>query len=284
MACVDRQAIDEECKTYLAEQQVQILREFKMQLESDQEDLRERLQSLREEREKQMAETGGDAESGTSWGEKIVGVLPQLLVDDPSEEDKAVTRNLEDIDQDIAEVSMLAQQQDSAMACTDLRITGENCDSPAVDDYVRSALDGVKEQLSSDLRGLRAELASGQAELAQLAELEALMAERRQVENEIEENEKAINQNEVELECATRLVAGEGLRYDRRRRASIDVRDRHGSEYHCFARHCSYRSSTVFRGPSRRWDVFFSNPSGEHCFQIESGCAGWVQDHWCQCK
>ena len=156
-----------------------------------------------------MAETTGDAESGTGWRDRIAGALPQLLGDDSSEQVEAVKRNLEDIDLDITEAETLAQRHESAMACANLRIAGENCGSSAVDDYLRSALDGVKKQLESDLRDRRAELASGQAEQMRLVELETFMAKRRRVENEIEENEKAMNRNEAELECAERLVAGE---------------------------------------------------------------------------
>ena len=209
VACIDRPMARQKCESYLVEHRKQALGEFKLQLESEQDDLRERLQSLQDEREKHMAETSGEAEGETGWRDKIAGALPQLLGDDSAEEVEAVKPKLEDIDREIAEASTLAKQQESEVTCVDRRITGENCDSPAVDEYVRSALDSVKEQLESDLRDLRVELTSRQGEQKQLAELKKFKAERRQTENEIEENKKAMDRNEAELECAERLVAGE---------------------------------------------------------------------------
>ena len=209
VACIDRPMARQKCESYLVEHRKQALGEFKIQLESEQDDLRERLQSLQEEREKHMAETSGEAEGETGWRDKIAGALPQLLSDDSAEEVEAVKPKVEDIDREIAEASTLAKQQESEVTCVDRRITGENCDSPAVDEYVRSALDSVKEQLESDLRDLRVELTSRQGEQKQLAELKKFKAERRQTENEIEENKKAMDRNETELECAERLVAGE---------------------------------------------------------------------------
>ena len=152
VACIDRPMARQKCESYLVEHRKQALGKFKIQLESEQDDLRERLQSLQEEREKHMAETSGEAEGETGWRDKIAGALPQLLGDDSAEEVEAVKPKVEDIDREIAEASTLAKQQESEVTCVDRRITGENCDSPAVDEYVRSALDSVKEQLESDLR------------------------------------------------------------------------------------------------------------------------------------
>ena len=208
VACIDRPMARQECESYLVEHRKQALGEFKMQLESELGDLRERLQSLQEERENHMAGTSGEAEGGTGWRDKIAGALPQLLGDVSDEEVEAVKPNVEDIDREIAEASMLAKQQESEVTCVDRRITGENCDSSAVDEYVRSALDSVKEALELDLQGLQVDLTSSQGEQKQLAQLKKFDAERRQIVNEIEETKKAMDRNESELECAELLVAG----------------------------------------------------------------------------
>ncbi len=208
VACIDQNTAGEPCESYLAEHRNEALGDLKLQLKSEQKDLRERLQSLEEERERHIDATSGEAEGGTRWRDKVVGALPKLLGDDSAEEVEAVKRGIEDIDHDIAETSTLAKQQESVVACVNRRITGEHCDSAAIDDSVRSALDSMREQLASDLRGLRADLTLGREERTRLSELEALKAERRQVDRKIEKSKDLIDRNESDLECAERFVAG----------------------------------------------------------------------------
>ena len=207
VACIDRSTTGKNCESYLAEHGKQALSEFKIQLESEQKDLRERLQSLQEVREKYKAETSGEGEAG--WRDKIAGALPRLLGDDSVEEVDAVQPTVKDIDREVAEASTLEKQNASDLICVDRRMTGEHCDSSAVDDHVQNALDGLKERLESDLQRLRTELTSRQGEQERLAELETFKTEHRQNESEIEKTKKLIDGNESELECAERRVAGE---------------------------------------------------------------------------
>ena len=208
VACIDRSTTGNNCEFYLAEREKQVLGEFKIQLESERKELRERLQSLQEVREKARAETTGEAEGETGWRDKIAGALPRLLGDDSADEVEAVQPSVEDIDREVVEASTLEKRNALELKCVDRRIAGEHCNSAAVDGHLQSALDSLNGRLKSDLRGLRDELNSREEERNRLAELERFKAERRQIEGEIEENRKLFERNESEMECAERRVAG----------------------------------------------------------------------------
>ena len=211
VSCIDRPAAREECEFYLVELRQQALTEVKIQLESEQEALRERLQSLQEERKKAKAEIGGDAKSETAstWRDKVVNALPDFLGDDATEGVEATKRRDEDIDRELANASAQSKQKSSELTCVNRRMIGEHCDSPHIDDHMQSVLNRLQTQLDSDLQLLRAELTSRQGERERLEELGKLRAERRQVESGIEENKKLIDRTESELECAERRLAGE---------------------------------------------------------------------------
>lgn len=211
LACLDRRAAGGECESFLVGRRTQALGEIKTALESEQKDLRERLQSLQEEREELHADVSGEAEgkTGSRWRDKVVDALPNLFGGVATEEVEAEKPKVEDIDREIAEASALAKQKESEVTCVGLRISGEHCDSPGVDSHLQSAFDSLKEQLGSDLRGLQAERTSLQAEQKRLTELTQLEAEHRQIESQIEGNRKLIDRNESELECAERRAVGE---------------------------------------------------------------------------
>ena len=217
-ACLGRPAAGESCGPVLAEARRQALGEIKIRLESEQQDLRKRLRSLQEARERYIAELGGEAEGEAgsgwrdrlwNWGDKAADALPSIGGDDSAEGGEAAKPTIEDIDRELAEASTLVKQGESELACVDRRMTGEHCDSPAIDGHVQSALGDLKETLESDLGRLRADLASYQGEQMQLAELKEFKTKRARIEGDIEENNKHIEQNESELECAEQLVAGE---------------------------------------------------------------------------
>ena len=207
-ACVGRSTTGNDCESYLAEREKQALGERKVQLESERNALRERLQSLQEVRKNAKAATGDEAEGGTGWRDRVAGVVGAAGGLLPESSDEEVQPTVEEIDREVAEASALEKQRALELTCVDRRIAGERCDSPAVDDHVQSALDRVWEGLASDLQRLQTELASRQGEQARLVELAALRAERGQIESEIEEQQKLIERNESETECAERRVAG----------------------------------------------------------------------------
>jgi len=206
-ACLGRPAVGESCGPVLAEARMQVLGDLKIRLESEQQDLRER----------HIAEPGGEAEGEAgsgwrdrllNWGDKAPDALPSIGGDDSAEGGEAAKPTIEG-DRELAEASTLVEHGQLELACVDRRMTGEHCDSPAIDDQVQSALGDLKETLESDLRRLRDDLASYQGERMQLAELEELKTERGRIEGDIEENKKHIERNESELECAEQLAAGE---------------------------------------------------------------------------
>ncbi len=216
VACIDRPVVGESCGPLLAEARRQALGEFRIRLESEQQGLQERLRSLQEARERHVAELSGgaqgEADSGwrdriSNWRDKATDALPGIGGDDSAE--GAAEPTIEDIDHELAEVSTLVEQGQSELACVDRRITGEHCDSPAIDAHVQSALGALKANLESDLGRLRADLASYQGEGMRLAELKELEAERGRIEGDIEENKNLIDRNESELKCAEQLAAGE---------------------------------------------------------------------------
>jgi len=207
-ACIDRPTTGNDCESYLAERERQALGERRVQLESQRNALRERLQSLQEVRKNAMAATGDEAEGGTGWRDRVAGVVGAAGSLLPGSSDEEVQPTVEEIDREIAEASALWKQRASELTCVDRRIAGERCDSPAVDDHVQSALDRVSEGLASDLQRLRTELASRQGEQARLVELAALRAQRGQIASEIEEQEKLIERNESEMKCAEQRVDG----------------------------------------------------------------------------
>lgn len=207
-ACVGRSTTGNDCESYRADREQQALGERKVQLESERNVLRERLQSLQEVRKNAKAATGDEAEGGTGWRDRVAGVVGAAGSLLPGSSDEEVQPTVEEIDREVAEASALEKQRALELTCVDRRIAGERCDSPAVDDHVQSALDRVWEGLASDLQRLQTELASRQGEQARLVELAALRAERGQIESEIEEQVKLIERNESEMECAERRVAG----------------------------------------------------------------------------
>ena len=207
-ACIDRPTTGNDCDSYLAEREKQALGERKVQLESERNALRERLQSLREVRKNATAETGDEAEGGTGWRDRVAGVVGAAGSLLPGSSDEEVQPTVEESDREIAEASELWKQRASELTCVDRRIAGERCDSPAVDDHVQSALDRVSEWLASDLQRLRTELASRQGEQARLVELAALRADSGQIESEIEEQEMLIKRNKSEIECAELRLEG----------------------------------------------------------------------------
>lgn len=211
LACLDRPAAGDECESYLLERRNQALGEIKAALESEQEDLRERLESLQEEREELHADTSGEAEgrTGSKLRDTVTDTLSSIIGRGATEEVEAEKPTVDDIDREIAKATALAEEKASEVECVDLRISGKHCDSPGVDGHLQSALDSLKEQLESDLRSLRAERTSLQAEQMRLAELTQLVEKRRQVESQIEENKNLFDRNESELECAKLRVAGE---------------------------------------------------------------------------
>ena len=207
LACLGRPAVGESCGPLLAEARRQVLGEFKIRLESEQQELRERLRSLQEARERHIAELGDEAEgeAGSGWRDMI----PNFGGDDSAEGGEAAKPTIEDIDRELDEASTLVEQGQSELACVVRRIIGEGCDSPAIDGHVRSALRDRKANLESDIGRLRADLASYQGERTQLAELKELKTEHARIEGDIEKNKKRIERNESELECAEQLAAGE---------------------------------------------------------------------------
>ena len=207
-ACVGRSTTGNDCESYLAEREKQALGERKVQLESERNALRERLQSLQEVRKKAKAATGDEAEGGTGWRDRVAGVVGAAGSLLPGSSDEEVQPTVEEIDREVAEASALEKQRALELTCVDRRIAGERCDSPAVDDHVQSALDRVWEGLTSDLQRLQTELASRQGEQARLVELAALRAERGQIESKIGEQKKLIERNKSEKECAEQRVAG----------------------------------------------------------------------------
>ena len=161
-ACIDRHTTGNDCESYLAERKRQALGERKVQLESERNALRERLQSLREVRKNAKAATGDEAEGGTGWRDRVAGVVGAAGSLLPGSSDEEVQPTVEEIDREVAKASALWKQRASELTCVDQRIAGESCDSPAVDDHVQSALDRVREGLASDLQRLRTDLASRQ--------------------------------------------------------------------------------------------------------------------------
>ena len=203
-ACIDLRTTGSDCKSYRAERERQALEELKVQLESEGKDLQERLQSLQEVRKDAEAATEGE----TGWRDRFEGVLGEagsLLPGGSGETEQPTT---EEIDREVAEVEGRERQRASELTCVDRRLAGERCDSPAVEDHVRSALDRVSEGLASDLQRLQTELASRQAEQARLTELAALRPQLGKIESEIEEQEKLIERNLSEIECAENRVDG----------------------------------------------------------------------------
>ena len=173
LACLDRPTAGDNCESYLVELRKEALEEFKTDLESVQNNLQERLRSL--------------------W-EDVTDVLWNMFGEGGAK--------VEDIKKEIAETEALA-------TCVDLRISGEHCDSPDVDERVQSALDRfIREQTESDLGRLRAKLISLQAKQKRLTELTELETERRQTESQIKKVKELIDRNESEMECAKRRVAG----------------------------------------------------------------------------
>ena len=207
-ACIDRHTTGSDCDSYLAERERQALGRLKVQLESEGKDLRERLQSLQEERKNAKAATGDEAEGETGWRDRFKEVIDSAESILPGGSNSEEQQTSEEINREVAEVEGRQEQRASELTCVELRIAGERCDSPAVDDHVQSALDRVSEGLASDLPRLQTELASRQAEQARLVELAALRERHGQIESEIEEQEKLIERNRSEIECAELRVDG----------------------------------------------------------------------------
>ena len=207
-ACIDRHTNGSDCESYRAERERQALGELKVRLESEGKDLRERLQSLQEVRKNAKAATGDEAEGETGWRnrfEGVVGAAGSLL---PGGSDEVEQPTTEEINREVAKAEARERQRALELTCVDRRLAGERCDSPAVEDHVRSALDRVSEGLASDLQRLQTELASRQEEQARLTELAALRPQLGQIESEIEEQEKLIERNLSEIECAELRVHG----------------------------------------------------------------------------
>ena len=80
LACIETRTSVEECDSFLSEHRKQVLGTLKTQLESEQTDLREKLQSHLEEREKHIAkisdETAGETDSDLSG--KFMEALPRF--------------------------------------------------------------------------------------------------------------------------------------------------------------------------------------------------------------
>ena len=211
LACIEGRTTEEKCDSFLAEHRKQVLGELKTQLESEQTELREKLQSHLMEREKHIAKISDETEGeeGSGLGRKVMEVLPDILSGDSAEETEAAKAKIKTLDREVAKVKRLEAQNASKLECLGRLIAGEHCDSVDENAHVQPALDRVKARLESELQPLRTELASRQDERNRLAELEILKEERKQIESDIEKTTALIVQKESELECAEQRVAGE---------------------------------------------------------------------------
>ena len=211
LACIEGLTAGENCDSFLAEHRKQVLGELKIQLESEQTELREKLQSHQEEREKHIAKISDETEGeeGSSLGRKVMEVLPDILSGDSAEETEATKAKVETLDREVARVKGLEAQNASKLECVGRLIAGEHCDSVDENAHVQPALDRLNARLESELQPLRTELASRQDERNRLAELEILKEERKQIESNIEKTTALVVQKESELECAEQRVAGE---------------------------------------------------------------------------
>ena len=211
LACIEGRTTEEKCDSFLAEHRKQVLGELKTQLESEQTELREKLQSHLEEREKRLIKISGEAggEEGSGLSGKIMEALPDLFSGDSVEETEAAKAKIEDLDREAAKVKALEARKATELECVERLTAGGPCDSFDEDALVQPALDRLKARLESELQPLRAELASLRDERERLVELEELKVVRKQTESDIKKTTALVAQMDSELECAERRVDGE---------------------------------------------------------------------------
>ena len=206
LACIKGHTSGENCDSVLAEHRKQVLGELKAQLESEQTELREKLQSHLEEREKHLTKIDGEAggEEGSGLTGKIMEALPDVFSGDSAEETEAANVKIEGLDREAAKVKVLEVRKATELECVERLIAGGPCDSFDEDALVQPALDRLEARLESELQPLRAELGSLRDERERLAELEDFKADRRQIESDIEKTTALVAQKDSELECAER--------------------------------------------------------------------------------
>ena len=211
LACIEGHSTGEKCDSFLAEHRKQVLGELKTQLESELTELREKIQSHLEEREKHLTKISGEAggEKGLGLSGKIMEALPDVFSGDSAEETEAAKAKIEDLDREAAKVKALETRKAAELECVERLTAGGPCDSFDEDALVQPVLDRLKARLESEIQPLRAELASLRDERERLAEMGDLKADRKQIESDIEKTTALVAQKDSELECAKRRVVGE---------------------------------------------------------------------------
>ena len=162
LACIEQRTTGEKCESFLAERRKQALGELKTQLVSQQAERQERLTSKLEERKAHIATIGDETEDEQDSG-LIGGIIEapiEFVFGHSAEEIEDAKARVKEIDHGLDEHKALVERTVSDLACIELRIAGQHCDSHNVDVHVQSAFDTLKARLVSDLRPLLADLAS----------------------------------------------------------------------------------------------------------------------------